>query len=449
MIMTTPVYTLSDSSSGSPLAANGENLTAASAVQENPVGITKKSIYVIRNTINEKVYVGQSIDPARRFTEHIQESRQNRRHTAICGAIRKYGEDNFYFEILEHDVENYNEREKYWIAFFNSIAPNGYNILAGGEDPPVRRGFANNKCKFTESDVQEIYELLKTDNITLKEIASYYGVSFRAISSINRGKTFRNESIRYPIRSEQLKGDRSKMLSPVDISAIIYAIKHSSKSLRQIAIELGINHAQVRAVNEGSCSAYVVKGETYPIRKSELFPSAEVVENIKRQLLSGRGTKHSIAADNDVSYVVVTNINSGRSYYDKNISYPIREDEFKHHIPIDVLEGICSDLSGKIAVKKIAAKYDVPASLVYDINSGKSHRIEGYTYPIRVWEPKIPMDVVIAMTYDIAHTKMSLTEIGKKYGYTKSTALCIKNGQSKQYRLPEYTYPLRPNGRCK
>lgn len=68
-----------------------------------------KSIYKITNTINQKVYIGQSIHPIQRFSEHCY----NDTDSLIHRAIKKYGKENFQFEIIEPDIENYNEREKY------------------------------------------------------------------------------------------------------------------------------------------------------------------------------------------------------------------------------------------------------------------------------------------------------------------------------------------------
>ena len=60
-------------------------------MEDNLVGITVKYIYVIRNTINDKVYVGQAVDPHKRFAGHLSEVRQNRDNSAIHGAMNKYG----------------------------------------------------------------------------------------------------------------------------------------------------------------------------------------------------------------------------------------------------------------------------------------------------------------------------------------------------------------------
>ena len=87
-------------------------------------------IYLIMNRINFKKYVGlTSRKVARRFYEHSI----NRKST-IGPAIQKYGSDNFLIVVLEvcETLEKANEREKFWIAFHDCIAPNGYNRTDGG-----------------------------------------------------------------------------------------------------------------------------------------------------------------------------------------------------------------------------------------------------------------------------------------------------------------------------
>lgn len=91
-------------------------------------------IYIIKNTVNDKVYVSQTkVSLKLRFQNHLSAAR-NGKDYIIGKAIRKYGEDKFYIELLEEcTVEELNEREKYWIAFFNSTDNrSGYNISTGG-----------------------------------------------------------------------------------------------------------------------------------------------------------------------------------------------------------------------------------------------------------------------------------------------------------------------------
>lgn len=85
-------------------------------------------IYKIENLINGKIYIGQSIDIQRRFQEHKRDNDNCRIHQAL----RKYGIKNFSFEIVEEcELSQLDEKEKYWIKYFDSFH-NGYNATTGG-----------------------------------------------------------------------------------------------------------------------------------------------------------------------------------------------------------------------------------------------------------------------------------------------------------------------------
>ena len=94
-------------------------------------------IYKITNKANGKIYVGQSIDIEERWKQHRWKAfncNEVGYHSAIHAAMRKYGLDNFAYEVLEQcAAEELDEKERYWISFLDSIAPNGYNILVGGQ----------------------------------------------------------------------------------------------------------------------------------------------------------------------------------------------------------------------------------------------------------------------------------------------------------------------------
>lgn len=95
-------------------------------------------IYKITNNVNGKFYIGKTEydDPYKRYTEHIRESKKNRSKEskrAIYRAIRKYGIDNFSFDILEESYGLDNcEREKYYIKLYDTYR-NGYNETLGGD----------------------------------------------------------------------------------------------------------------------------------------------------------------------------------------------------------------------------------------------------------------------------------------------------------------------------
>lgn len=91
-------------------------------------------IYVIKNTKNNKLYVGRTNRSIKiRLSEHISSSKKGGK-TYLNKAMRKYGYQNFKLEILEEcDESEVSEREMYWIEHLSTKVPNGYNLTDGGE----------------------------------------------------------------------------------------------------------------------------------------------------------------------------------------------------------------------------------------------------------------------------------------------------------------------------
>lgn len=90
-------------------------------------------IYKITNTINGKVYIGQSRDIQTRKSQHKYDMRNGGHNEHLYRAMRKYGFDNFEFEVLEEcEIHRLNDLEKKYIEQYNSMSPDGYNIELGG-----------------------------------------------------------------------------------------------------------------------------------------------------------------------------------------------------------------------------------------------------------------------------------------------------------------------------
>lgn len=109
-------------------------------------------IYKITKKENGKCYIGQSNNCERRFKEHQTKGESSR--IPIDIAIQKYGKDAFTYEIIEEcSIEELNQKEQYWIKYYNSIE-NGYNCSEGGNQQSI--GVNNGRSKLTEQDVIEI-----------------------------------------------------------------------------------------------------------------------------------------------------------------------------------------------------------------------------------------------------------------------------------------------------
>lgn len=87
---------------------------------------------------NGKCYIGQSIHHEERWKEHIKESEKELPDCIVHRAIKKYGVDVITFEVIERDIPQgvpLNDREIHWVAHYNCMKPNGYNMTPGGGQP--------------------------------------------------------------------------------------------------------------------------------------------------------------------------------------------------------------------------------------------------------------------------------------------------------------------------
>lgn len=93
-------------------------------------------IYKITNTVNGKVYIGQTIRPLRqRFLRHINDAHNNpNTHLKLHRAMNKYGADKFTIKKIDEATtkQELDEKEVFWIKEYDSVS-SGYNLTAGGE----------------------------------------------------------------------------------------------------------------------------------------------------------------------------------------------------------------------------------------------------------------------------------------------------------------------------
>lgn len=117
-------------------------------------------IYKITNKINNKIYIGQTTKTiSLRWKRHYMDALKNRTNTKFAKAIRKYGKNNFIVEEIDtaKNKEELNQKEIYWINYYNSILK-GYNSVDGGGD--------SNTYKYkTEEEMKKIKEKIRQTKI--------------------------------------------------------------------------------------------------------------------------------------------------------------------------------------------------------------------------------------------------------------------------------------------
>lgn len=213
-------------------------------------------IYSFINKTNGHRYIGKTNNPERRLREHKSMAFNPKvietRDCLWYQKIREYGWENFDFEILEVVTsETWAEREVFWIKYYNTYHGAGYNMSPGGD---LSR---DDQCILTDVEIQFIYDELLNTKISQKDIATEFNVSQTLISNINQGLRYFKEEYKYPLRKNYKKGLE-------EYSELIFLLKETKLSFREIAKRLGIAESSVKKINYGKM--HHDENIKYPIR---------------------------------------------------------------------------------------------------------------------------------------------------------------------------------------
>lgn len=169
-------------------------------------------IYQIQNKVNNKIYIGSSIDIEQRWKTHRSELKSKHHHNSnLQNAWHEYGEENFVFEIIEivEDKNNLIDREQHYMDLTTCYDINiGYNINpTAGNCLGVKRtekekiwlsrissGEKSHFAKITEKDAISICKRIVSGE-TIRSIAKDYSIGI--VSAIKSGSTWKHISKNY------------------------------------------------------------------------------------------------------------------------------------------------------------------------------------------------------------------------------------------------------------
>lgn len=197
-------------------------------------------IYKATNKINNKCYIGKSVDIDYRINRHRRDAFRETSSAYNCyfyKAIRHYGLDNFTFEVIEEcDVEKLDDREKYYIKLYNSYYKNGggYNLTRGGDGA-------------LKQDYQLICDLWN-DGLTISDIAKKVHGSRNTVKNI-----LKICEADYSEEEARRRGTLKKCI-PIERRSMLGEFIDVWPSSKEIERKFGIDHSSVI-----DCCNYLVR----------------------------------------------------------------------------------------------------------------------------------------------------------------------------------------------
>ncbi len=268
-------------------------------------------IYKYTNNINGHCYIGQTNNFERRKREHLSTSFNPNScsyNDLIHKKIREYGIENFTIEVLEtiysNDREIANEREQYWIKYYQSFRDTGkgYNSNDGG-------GAQNHSSVLSSDELQEVKRMIKNKE-SFYDIEKKFNISASFISSINHGVYFRDENETYPLCQYYKKDE--------EYDDLIDLLINSNLKLTEIAKQLNLGYSTVKKINQGTLRKGLYP--SYPIRKN-IYPKAIKAINL---LQTTELSNKEIAQEVGYSEENIRRINLGEIHHQDNLTYPLR-----------------------------------------------------------------------------------------------------------------------------
>lgn len=267
-------------------------------------------IYKIANLINNKIYIGRTIQLLRRrWDRHKSDARQGR-DAFVSRAIKRYKSENFIIEPIEkcYDDEEIKIREIYWISTLKSMDSKiGYNITAGGESI----GYGIFHPKYIKIDKNSLIELIQK-GYTRKEVGgeleiSEYSVNDKinelfgdlGITTIEKAREYFDgkdlyDQKRFKKLSEARKGEGTWSYIKVDPTNFIDLLSQGL-TRRQIGNVLGMHYQTVTS------KIHEILGMSYREAREKFYLKPNIINLIQRGYIISEIAKNLGVSERTIS----------------------------------------------------------------------------------------------------------------------------------------------------
>ena len=228
-------------------------------------------IYKITNLKNQKVYIGQSVNIQRRWTQH----KNSDKDYPLYNDFKKYGIDNFSFEVIKQcDKKELNQFEQLYIKQYNSTNEKfGYNQT-------ITDSIYGHPIVFNNEALLNLIDDLMYSTISKEKLAIKYNCNERAIRDINTGRAWYNKELTYPLRKFFVGKDGKKYSARIEINSgksipiskicpKCGGIKHSTSKLCKqcsILLQRTVNRpSKENLINEIIACGFTATGRKYGV----------------------------------------------------------------------------------------------------------------------------------------------------------------------------------------
>lgn len=253
-------------------------------------------LYVITNNINKKKYIGQTINVEKRKHEHYFSDSSGSK--LVRRAIKKYGMENFDFQILctSEKEEIIKELEIKIISSLNTMSPNGYNLTLGGE--------GTTGYKHTEKNKKIMSKLKKG----IKQSEDQKRKTSERMKGNSLAKGYKHTEETLKLLSEQRKGNKNTLgrkLSEEEINKLSERMKGNKYTLGHVLSE---EHKE--KISKGNSGKKFT--EEHKQKISNALKGKKFSEETRNKMSESRkGKKNSEETKNIMSEVRKKKLNEG------------------------------------------------------------------------------------------------------------------------------------------
>lgn len=203
-------------------------------------------VYLIRNDINKKIYIGQTCKPLQtRLSQHKSCAKLHKNNCIkLENAINKYGAEHFAIEQLSIviDRESANKLEIELIAKYNSIVA-GYNIQSGGQGNRDICGALNPQAKLTEKEMKKIFYLASNKIGSQLDIAKQFNINRTTVQRILYNRSW--------ISQDRQGINVKNKLTMNDVKEIKILLNEEKLSYTIIAKKYNVSKSMIAHISKG------------------------------------------------------------------------------------------------------------------------------------------------------------------------------------------------------